>query len=425
MIEYNSSGYPYIRNSKLLIYNLRVPPEVYIKTRCMDFKDKQALNCVIVNMLACLRKDNTLVYSRHKASSTKGRSNKKAMTTKRVILAVDFITEMGWCVNYVGTQHPDPKKRYPSIILPTQEFVDFWGVDVGTLKEIEMNHVESSEVIELRGEGKMTKPFNKTSKVASMEDVVKRLNTAIALCEVQDSNNAPLTNVYCRIFNNDFEHGGRYYKADILNIENTVTKSRLDVKIDGQMVVEVDYRNLHFRIAAAMEGCNDTHLPFDVYSSLLEDKNNTVERKIVKLAVNVMFNARSNESARRAIQDKINSLTPEQKAQYTLGSAKAVMHLIKEVYYDFRHLFCNEDSFGLRLQNHDSELATDVITTLLDNGVVCLPVHDSFIVKMQDRKLLEDTMAECFRERFGTTNLVPLGVSYKVDGLVEEAIILA
>ena len=105
--------------------------------------------------------------------------------------------------------------------------------------------------------------------------------------------------------------------------------------------------------------------------------------------------------------------------------AKAVMHLIKEVYYDFRHLFCNEDSFGLRLQNHDSELATDVITTLLDNGVVCLPVHDSFIVKMQDRKLLEDTMAECFRERFGTTNLVPLGVSYKVDGLVEEAIILA
>lgn len=422
MIEYDKDGLPFVRNSKLLIYNMKVPREVSNKTRQMGFKDTEALNCVVANLLACVKRGSVLVYGRDKAAKvTNKKSNRKEMNARRIIKVVDFLQEIGWCISYTGIKHEIESRRHPSILLHTDRFIDYWGLDCRVLAEIEMAHIDRTEVIELRGENKVSKPFKMNEEIKAMEVVVKRLNSAIANCDVRDKAGIPLNNVYCRIFNDDFKHGGRYYRADVLSIENGESKSRLDITIDGEMVVEVDYRNLHFRIAAHLDGHCDVELPHDVYSSLLEDSDNQVERKIVKLAINAMFNARSEEAARSAIQRAINSLKSEQWKQYTLGSAPAVMRLIKEVYYEFRHLFCQPDSFGLRLQNHDSELATDVITELLDNGVVCLPVHDSFVVKLSHRKLLEDTMANCFKRRFNTDHPVPLGLGYKVGGeLIEE-----
>lgn len=422
MIQYDNEGLPFVRNSKLLIYNMKVPKTVSNKTRYMQFKDVEAMNCVIVNLLACINKGSVLVYSRDKSLKvSKKSSNRKEMTVRRITGAVDFLESIGWCVNYIGIQHGSERMRHPSLLLHTQDFVNYWGLETDELVKIEADHIDSTEVIELRGEDKMIKPFKKNDEIKVMESVVKRLNTAIAGCDVRDGNGDPLSNVYCRIFNEDFKHGGRYYRADILAMKHNKSEPRHGITMDGETVVEVDYRNLHFRIAAHLDGNENINLPHDVYSSLLEDSENRVERKIVKLAINAMFNARSDESARAAIQRAINRIPSKQRAQYTLGAAPAVMRLIKEVYYEFRHLFCQPDSFGLRLQNHDSELATDVITELLDNGVVCLPVHDSFVVKLGHRKLLEDTMASCFKRRFNTDMPVPLGLSYMLDGeLIEE-----
>jgi hypothetical protein len=241
--------------------------------------------------------------------------------------------------------------------------------------------------------------------------------------KIQDRNGEILTNIYCRIFNESFEYGGRFYSADVLAIKNKKTDDRLRVTIDGSPVCEVDYSNLHFRIAAALEDLDSEDIPLDVYSGILEDEENAVDREIVKLAVNMMFNCRNEDKARQAIQKEINLLAPEDKLVYTLGNAKAVVNTIYDAYPQFAYLFCTESSFGRVLQNADSHLASDIIDVMLEKQIPCLPVHDSFIVPLEHLDLLCDTMGECFRKRFNWQGVVPVGLKYFNCGeLVKEKI---
>lgn len=113
----------------------------------------------------------------------------------------------------------------------------------------------------------------------------------------------------------------------------------MDITIDGKPVVEVDFQNLHFRIAAAVVGVPMQDVPMDMYADILEDVTNKVDRRIVKLAVNIMFNCDRSDTAKRAIQSEINTLSEEDKAVYTLGNARSVMALILQSYPDFEGLF--------------------------------------------------------------------------------------
>jgi hypothetical protein len=55
---------------------------------------------------------------------------------------------------------------------------------------------------------------------------------------------------------------------------------------------------------------------------------------------------------------------------------------------------------GVFLQRKDSDLALQIITTMREQGVVCLPIHDSFIVTEEHRELLRQTMVECYQAMF-------------------------
>ena len=160
-----------------------------------------------------------------------------------------------------------------------------------------------------------------------------------------------------------------------------------------------------------------------MYSDILEDESNHVDRRIVKLAVNIMFNCYNEDSAERAINLEINKLTKEEKAIYTLGRAKSVMLLVFDAYPDSIELFCNKSSYGRILQNADSHLANDILEKMIEKGIPCLPVHDSFIVQTKHLDILCSAMGDCFRSRFGVDWLVPVGISWKESGVkIEEKI---
>lgn len=74
-----------------------------------------------------------------------------------------------------------------------------------------------------------------------MEGTVRQLNKINEQAVVRDENRQIMTSFYCRIFNENFSYGGRFYKADILQLKNKKTKSRLGVTINDSPVIEVDY----------------------------------------------------------------------------------------------------------------------------------------------------------------------------------------
>lgn len=406
-----------VRNTKLLSYDLKVRKVVSNKVRWYGFHDTEAVGCVIYNLLACLRKGSVLIYSRNKNYAAG--VSKKGMTPYRIIKAVDFLENEGYITNHKGKASVVVENRRMSWIEPTELFMSEWKVSE-VYMQAELDYLDQCEVIELRDENKNTIPYKNSEHTKRMTEVVRSLNTLNEGCKVVDRKGEIMTNIYCRIFNESFEYGGRFYRADVLAIKNKEDDARLDITMDGESVIEVDFSNLHFRIAAALEDLDSEDIPLDVYSGILDDEDNKVDRSIVKLAVNMMFNCYDEGTAQKAIQKSINTLKPKDKEIYTLGNAKSVMALIYRSYPDFTHLFCEASSFGRVLQNADSHLASDILEVMIEQGIPCLPVHDSFIVKMQHLDILCKAMGDCFRKRFKVDTLVPVGIKWREDTVANE-----
>lgn len=404
-------------NTRLITYEIKVRKAVSNKIRHWDCPDTIVTSMIVSNLIACFRKNTHLVYSRDRYN--RKHIGRRVVTAHTFIKCVDWLEKEGYISNYIGKAHKSYDKREVSYMDANYKLLREFGLSDEEIMAIENDQLEMSDVVVLRDNNKKEMEYRETKILKQVKDNVSALNKLLSKHEVLTGDGENLNNVYCRIFNESFEYGGRFYRADILRLKQKGgAEQRLDVTIDGETVVEVDFSNLHFRIASAIEGIDTYRLPLDVYSGILEHETNLVDRYVVKLAVNIMFNAKSEDDAVKAINREINSM--EDKDKITIGSGRSVLALVKNAYIDFEGLFCSDDSYGRRLQNMDSELASDIIQTFISLDKPILPVHDSFVVQRKDLDLLCNTMGDCFRTRFGVELAVPVGIKWKDNGKVFE-----
>jgi hypothetical protein len=71
------------------------------------------------------------------------------------------------------------------------------------------------------------------------------------------------------------------------------------------------------------------------------------------------------------------------------------------------------------VQRLDSDIAEKVILKLLDQGITCLPIHDSFIVPRYAENILENEMNEAFQELIGVDARLVKDLSV-FDGEVDQ-----
>lgn len=406
-------------NTRLLIYDINYPRSLTIQCKGLGYKDTQVLCSVVYNLISCLRKGRKLVYSRNKYEKSR---SKKKITVFKVMKVVDWLQKEGYITNYIAPPIQNKDDRQVSYIIPTLKFVEEF-CDVAEVQRMaELAYQEAYAYIELRNEDKEPVLFRNTKQTQRLEGVVKKINILNDICTVRDKQGNVLNNFYCRVFNNDFGHGGRFYRADVLRVPHSEGRlGRYDITINGNPVVEIDYGNLHFRIAATREGIDLSKVASDVYMGVLEPEEKTESnRAIVKLAVNIMFNSLDDKKAKQAIQSEIN-LKFKDKQDLTLRTGTEVFNRVKQAYPQFDSLFCNGDGYGSVLQNYDSELAACVLDVMADKNIPCLPVHDSFIIERQHQRILEETMGDCFRKLFQVDVPVPVGVGYRDEiGQVQE-----
>lgn len=403
----------HIPNSIYINYDLSFSKDVYEFVELEDFKDTRTLGVVVANLVASLKRGRNVIYSRKTSFKIRSKKRRK-LSVYRVIKAVDYLEEYGYITNCTGKGSSNTDYRVSSYMKATDKFRNMW--EDSFKEECHNNYLKEMNVIELRDSKKEEVGYRLTETIKHMHSVVTELNIMNEQHTVRTRDGQILSNIYCRIFNEDFEKGGRYYRADVLGLtHNDGSESRHHLTIDGEYVTEVDFSNLHFRIAAQLNNIDTNSLPLDVYSGIIPDENNKVDRQVVKVAVNMMFNSETKESARRAIQSYINRMTEEDKNISTLGKAKDVIDLILLNYPQFSDILCNDVSYGLRLQNEDSKLATDIIEEFLLHEKPILVVHDSFIVKAEDVNLLCDVMGGCFRVRYDNELPVPVNVTWN-DG---------
>lgn len=184
-----------------------------------------------------------------------------------------------------------------------------------------------------------------------------------------------------RVFNEDFNHGGRFYGGWWQEIPKEFRKY---IEINYKHTIELDYSGHHFRILYAKEGLSPPDDPYDIAG---------FDRDTLKHLAVIMLNAKDRSAALKAASKK------GIKRAATL--AKALLSRHKPIAHHFY------TGAGRSLQRLDSDIAEEVMLTMIDRGATILPVHDSFLVRAGWDVDLQEVMTATFERSYERAEIKP------------------
>lgn len=372
---------------------------------------RKCIEVVLTNLLRC-SKDEKLLYSR---SKNKGftkirRYNPLGITVERLVKVIDILEEYGLLMNFIGNPAKNKENRVPSFIQPTDLFLDTFS-DLDTLSEsVEELYMDKEECLILRDEHKQLVEYRDNYYTRTARAVVVGLNSINRSFMFHDKDKQEITNHYCRIYNESFDKGGRFYRANILNIKNKGTNDRLKITCNYEPMVEVDYCNLHIMLLTVLQGFQ-YNPEIDLYNKCIPEKwINKNTRSVVKLATNIMLNAKTKRSATSAIQELLEDYLKTSSDDFPSDcKSKTVMDWIYKGHAKLSEFFCSVDSTGLELMKLDSDMAHHVIHCFVSEEKPILPIHDSFLVRRSDKMFLVEAMADAMKVVTGREDIqVPL-----------------
>jgi hypothetical protein len=265
-------------------------------------------------------------------------------------------------------------KATPELIARTNEIIS-----AGPRLEI----ARPAETIILRDADGSMLDYPDTASSMRMRRSLEQLNEALRGTDISDNVASPMV----RIFNRHFGRRGRFYALGG-GWQSMRKEARTRITIDGESVAEIDYRTLHPAILYAQAGIS---LPEDCYAI------DGWPRPLVKLALLVLINAKNWAAARLAIanHDTMAAIATPGSQQAKEAATRLITN-VKRVHRPIRQAFHADQ--GAKLMRIDSDLAETVMHLMLRQGVVVLPVHDSFLVPASKAELLEEAMLKAAHE---------------------------
>lgn len=181
--------------------------------------------------------------------------------------------------------------------------------------------------------------------------------------------------------------GGRFYGTWWQLIPS---EYRSSISINGQPVVEYDFSAMAIRLLYAKIGIQP---PVDPYDLGLTTKNVDETRKILKRFVLAITN------------DKGGKFRLKKKEYQTLGidHEGLTKRLFKKHPQISQFFFCDS---GVELQFLDSQIAEQIMLKGLQQGILILSVHDSFIVQQQHQQSLMTIMKDVYQREVGWPALI-------------------
>ena len=213
-----------------------------------------------------------------------------------------------------------------------------------------------------------------------------------------------------RIFNNNsWEDGGRFYGGWWQRIPS---HERQHIYFFNMPSSEIDYSGLHIKLLYLQYGHDLKEDPYAIPGIEQSEMN----RRIIKLYMLNLVNAKDENVALKAIQNEINFDTDlynyHKKNKIQL---KQFTPLIKKHHKLIKNSFGT--GAGIKLQKFDAMIAEEIINhfTNLDIPVLC--VHDSFIISADKTEELDKVMQEKFNDVLLKLNYQPKGSKVKLKGL--------
>lgn len=398
----------YSINNRTMHLNIVIDDKIKNKTKRWKVRSKLAVNVVIMNVISCAKKSHRLHYSRRNLARVTNMYNVRGLSNPDIMKAVDELVKLGYLINHIEPpQYGRVEDKMSSWIQPTPFFASEFMTDAEMIIKADNAWVAAFMPIIMKDENKEPVDYRADENTWAIAAVLNRLNAVNGEHVFIDHEGLEFTNHYSRIFNNsNFEEGGRFFRANVLGIENKQSKNRLRILIDSCPVVEVDYTALHLFMLAEQMGIADT-LGDDPYT-LVEG----IARPVVKVAVNTMLNCTSRLQAIQSVNSSIRKLG------YKAHSGSEIVSAIFKAFPEFKDQFCNKQCTGLSLQNGESWMTHFVANVMSTLGKPLLPVHDSAIVKKEDMRDLIDLMSEAYKWRLKVDSIVHMKANWLENNAV-------
>lgn len=213
---------------------------------------------------------------------------------------------------------------------------------------------------------------------------------------------APMT----MIFSQGIINGGRIYTP----CQNLPKKIRLSSLIDGEEVVEIDFKASQLRIVAATR---DIELPADPYEGLSSDR--AMSKSVVMKVLGNCKRSKLDHSIRQSAYDywRDRGIGQEKHEEVVERFQKTLMAV--EARYPFLFdTYLAEDSTntswrgdGLWCQMYEGRIMLRVVHQCALKDITAVPIHDSILVQARHADLVEKLMREAFKAELDT-NVQPV-----------------
>ena len=164
-------------------------------------------------------------------------------------------------------------------------------------------------------------------------------------------------------------YSGRIYTR----FQNMPKAMRAQMRIDGKDTVELDYKSNHLMMLIAMLG---QPLPSDPYREIASISGTS--RDQIKTFITASLGADSEEKAFNSLRGKRFNKELFKKIKIATCSLYEGLPLFKGV--------------GVMLQSLEGQIALDIMEAGVKEGIVVLPVHDSFITTVDNEEWLRKQM---------------------------------
>lgn len=198
-----------------------------------------------------------------------------------------------------------------------------------------------------------------------------------------------------RIFNLNFESGGRFYSSAYQNLRK---EKRCDlILINGEKVIEIDYCQIQANLAWIKT--TGKICPFDAYSS---PRGSSLTRDEVKIIWACLINCKSINSAAKAASRKLfekhlemfpqtNHETQKVSKNHYLTQTRVCIAHLKAIHSPIANYFAS--GAGVILQFLESRICEQILLSAANSKLCLLPIHDSFITPISKsaevQKILE------------------------------------
>jgi hypothetical protein len=363
---------------------------------------RETLKHVVLDLYIAHKEDplQFLGYSRRKNDYGSGsRYAKLHLTYTRMMSVIDGLEMLGYIHSKNGYFNRAKQEGKQSRMRAEPRLIDL--IERASVTKEMVARLPREEII-LKDQNKKKMAYEDTPEIVVWRENVRNINAVLSkadvrldLTEVQWDQYRELgsfprfdANTLHRTFNNgSFEIGGRFYGHWVQSVP---PEYREHLRIDGEKATEFDYSGIHINILYRLEGLD---LPKgDVYAiqGYREDL-----RPLLKKILLISINADTQIAAIRAVmQDPVG-----RSFGFTYGQVEEIMERFLEHHAPIRHYF--NSGKGIELQFIDSQVAERVMLEIVQKGAVCVPVHDSFIVRESCEVHLRNAMERASLEVLG------------------------